>query len=143
MFRYLRFCFILLSIGFLSLSVNIPNFTKGVLGWYSQTPPAFSDWRGKPPCDWATNVPVAYFYTGKEPRTLRQSLVKEYWDSLQSDTLVVGIDGYALNLSLGLLPRGLIEAYRERLMAGEVIYFKAFKMDSLVYYKVMCEGMTP
>lgn len=139
MFRFYRFSCIVASIFFLVCSLEIPTCEKGKLpSWYSEHV-WFSDWRGKPAPDCATNVAVCLYYTHFTGGGMRMADREKIRSRLlQGDTLLVAVDYYALfPLSSFFFPDGLLAHYRQRLYEGEVLYFTVRMENGRVVYTEM------
>jgi hypothetical protein len=115
-------------------SVEIPSMTHGtVYPWYSNIL-YYNDWRGMPPVDLATNFnQIPLYYTGKGAILLRKAgpeitadqvaLTDEskiYKMLAEKDTILIGVDSYAYNVSDWLFPPNFLSRYRQRLYDGEV-----------------------
>ena len=124
---------IVLCAKFLFQSFEIPSFEQGqVRAWYS-TQVVCNNWRGMPPVDLSTNfTQISEYYTGKASVLLRRTSEltadrvavgdePKIYESLRTrDTVYVGVDSYANNLSAWFFPEEFIGPYRERLYGGEV-----------------------
>ena len=132
-----QYCAVMLvfSFGCLVQSVAIPDFKPGppINPWYSNIL-FYNDWRGMPPVDLSTNfTQISEYYTGKPSVLLRRTneltadrvaiTDEPKIDNIlrTKDTIYVGIDSYANNLSAWFFPKEFIGPYRERLYDGEVM----------------------
>jgi len=98
-----------------SLNLEVPSWYSGYV--------RFSDWRGTPTVDWATNVPVAKYYGGGDPKSLRGEVEISAGD-------ILGIDYYAYMIppTVGgrpLLPVEFYEMFRDTIANGGVIILEA------------------
>jgi hypothetical protein len=85
----------------------------------------FGNWREVPPTDFVTNIPVHRWYSGFEAENFRPNLLDSLTARLnRGETVTVGVDYYALNLSRSLLPEPFIQQYGDRLISGGVVRFK-------------------
>ena len=114
------------------------EFRQGKAIWGDY--PSFSDWRGYPPPDISTNVPVSNYYTGRTNWLLRREDASKMRDRLRGgDTLLIGADYYALSpLSQQFIPAQLLLEDYDYFMAGGVRYYRCWMGDSVtVLYQRM------
>lgn len=93
--------------------------------WYSHEV-EFSDWRGIPPVDYSTNVPLSNWYSGHSAKYLRQENLKQFLS--EPDTVMLGIDYYGFykiscNVASGFQAQWIIDT----LMHGGVLVTKSYK----------------
>lgn len=102
--------------------------------WWT-TPTRFADWRNAPSCDFTTNGAVYEWYTGKKAGSFRPVEIKPFFDSLATgDTVLVGLDYYAMNISSGITPEGIRTAYGAYLWNGGVIVVAVTGNDSMLTF---------
>jgi len=78
----------------------------------------FSDWRNVK-VDYATNKYVANFY-GSQSEYFRPAQMPGFIDRLnRGDTLRVGLDYYALNVSAGCVPGPILQRHTKELSIGK------------------------
>ena len=116
------------------MSWRIPLLTKGHAPWYAPEV-QFSNWRGAPHIDYATNVPVASFYSGDDCRSLRYEDFSGMLERLdRGDTVIWGADYYAAYvMSRPLFPGEFFEKYLDRLAEGEVMYLRVYLTNDTLY----------
>ena len=112
----------------------------GRQGWYAPEV-WFSDWRGKEPVDFSTNVAPTIYYTGKDCKGLRMEQFPEVKAGLErGDTLRWGVDYYALfNISSFYFTQDFFNLHARRLLNGEVFEFKVFinqETGTLAYERI-------
>lgn len=121
-YRYWHFVFIFLCTWCLFSSVGIPDSfpQRENRGWWMGYA-MFSDWRGVGPVDFATNYPLALHYSGHTPISLRPGCEDSLRAKLnRGDTITIGADYYALNMSSGYFPVEWLEEAQVRLSEGKV-----------------------
>lgn len=129
MSRHLCFWSICLSLAFLIWDKPVLDYKMGKIWWGDK--PYFSDWRGLPPPDWSTNVPVCDYYTGSHSKSLRRVNGEMFLSELAcGDTLLAAFDYYALNISKKFIPNGLLYVLQDSLRRGFVFYYQIYLNDS-------------
>ncbi|MGA9407664.1 MAG: hypothetical protein WBW71_11075 [Bacteroidota bacterium] len=93
--------------------------------WYSHEV-VFSDWRGIPPVDYATNAPLSTWYSGHSAKYLRAENLQQFL--AEPDTVRLGIDYYGFypiscNVVSGFKTQWIIDT----LMNGGVLVAKSYK----------------
>jgi hypothetical protein len=116
--------------------MEIPTKEKGKLpNWYSEHV-LFSDWRNKPKPDYATNVPVAMYYTHYSGGGMRVSdkdtIIARL---LRGDTLLIGADYYAMFPMTYFFSKDFRQRYGQRLYNGEVLYYKMYESHGQLVIK--------
>jgi hypothetical protein len=128
----------ILSVWFLLSSFEIPQHRYGYIPkWYAGYV-AFADWRAVPACDFVTNVAPYIWYTNKEVYSYRPNDIKFFQEQLEKkQTLRVGIDYYALNISRNMVPQDILSRYGGYLAQGGVLVLEAKKEKNKITYKVI------
>jgi hypothetical protein len=93
--------------------------------WYSQEV-RFSDWRGIPAVDYATNAPLSTWYSGHSAKYLRAENLHRFLT--EPDTVMLGVDYYGFypiscNVASGFQTRWIVDT----LMNGGVLVAKSYK----------------
>jgi hypothetical protein len=95
----------------------------------------FSDWRRKPMADYATNVAPCDYYTGSKSTSMRKEQYDGYFTRIGAgDTLVVGVDYYALHMSSMYFPPELLKKMEGGLIGGRVYYFRVYREEDMIVY---------
>jgi hypothetical protein len=101
--------------------------------WFKQEV-FFSDWRDTGEFDFSTNAVVTWFYSGKLPIYLRQENNGLYESMLDSgDTITVGIDYYAFNMSRMFFTDTFFRQFGKDLANGKVIRLRLWKEGAEIY----------
>lgn len=74
--------------------------------------------------DYSTNPIVSKFYSGGEPKAFRPGFEAEILKDGQ-DTITLGLDYYALNISSHLIPMELLQSIAPTLASGGVVLCRA------------------
>ena len=128
MYHFWRISFITLILFSLISDIDI---ARGKPKWEVM----FSDWT-KVSCDYSTNAVVHWWYNGKTSKYYRQESAKEINGRLsKGDTIIIGLDYYALfGVSLFVPPKIKQDNY-SKLMEGKVITYRTFEKDTLWYWE--------
>ena len=110
----------------------IADFGLSARKWYSQEV-VFSDWRGIPPVDYSTNVPVSTWYSGHSSKYLRAENLQQFL--AEPDTVTLGIDYYALTPVSGKFASGFhFQWESDSLKRGGVLVAKS------IHGKIIVQG---
>lgn len=91
--------------------------------WYKKEV-FFSDWREQGKLDYSTNAVVSWFYSGSLPKYLRQEEFQEFHRRIANgDTLRIGVDYYAFNMSRIYFNNEFFKTYGKPLSEGKVLRF--------------------
>ena len=100
--------------------------------WYSQEV-RFSDWRGIPAVDYATNAPLSTWYSGHSAKYLRAENLQQFL--AEPDTVTLGIDYYALTPVSGKFASGFhFQWESDSLKKGGVLIAKS------IHGKIIVQG---
>jgi hypothetical protein len=117
----------------LILASDIP-FSANAEHWWV-APVRFGDWRGIPPHDFVTNVPVHRWYSGAEAGSYRPELPRVFYERIvNGDTVSVATDYYGMNISRTLVPDGIADYYGQYLWNGGVVMMEACGQDSTISF---------
>lgn len=108
----------------------------------------FSDWSNSQ-SDYATNAVVHNFYNEKKAKWYRANKYQKFakldnyyipeevaYKLLKGDTLIIGLDKYALmGVSSSLIPPKILEKSAERLFNEKVVRFRIFMRNSFLIWE--------
>ena len=101
--------------------------------WYSQEV-IFSDWRGIPPVDYSTNVPLSNWYSGHPAKYFRQENLQQFIG--EPDTVTLGIDYYAFYpISCNLAASFVAKWEVDTLLNGGVLVAKSIHGKFILHEK--------
>jgi hypothetical protein len=105
-------------------------------GWWTR-PVWFSDWRNVPAVDFATNVPVSRWYSGKEPGSYRPDGMQKYIERARMGPVTIGMDYYATNISLEITPPVVLERLGAYIDGGGVIRLSTWMVGDTLRFELV------